>query len=148
VVDDVERKRRHDLLAAHLGAENRGDIAGIMQTFSVDAVMNYNAAPFPNPEAIKAAHMYMGFSQAEGAFKDARNLVDRESFTDTDIIVEGRLCGVHQGEFLGFKPSGKAVELPFVAIYTFHENGKLTSERVVMNLGLLHEGYYSTPGGS
>jgi hypothetical protein len=49
-VDEVERKRRHGLLAAHLAAENRGDIAAIMSTFSADAVMSYNATPFPNPE--------------------------------------------------------------------------------------------------
>jgi hypothetical protein len=29
------------------------------------------------------------------------------------------------------------VELPFVAFYRFDDNGKLTSERVVMNLGPL-----------
>ena len=146
MIDEIERKRRHGLLVAHLAAENRGDIAGIMNTFSADAVMSYNATPFPNPEAIQAAHVYIGFSEAEGAFQNARNLIERESFTDTDIVLEGRLCGIHQSEFLGFKPSGKAVELPFVAIYTFREDGKLTSERVVMNLGPLHEGYFAAPG--
>lgn len=145
LVDGGERKRRHNLLAAHLAAENRGDLPAIMHTFSGEAVMNYNTAEFPNPESIQAAHMYIGFSEAEGAFEDARNVVDRESFTDTDIVLEGRLCGVHQREYLGFKPSGKAVELQFVAFYTFGEDGKLTGERVVMNLGPLHEGYYDAP---
>lgn len=145
MVDDAERQRRHDLLVAHLDVENRGDIAGIMATFSPDAVMHYNATAFPNPEAIQAAHQYLGFSEAEGAFKNPQNLIDRESFTDTDIVLEGRLCGVHQNEFLGFKPTGKAVELPFVAIYTFHEDGKLTDERVVMNLGPLQNGYFTSP---
>lgn len=147
IVDAVERQRRHDLLVAHLEVENRGDIAGIMETFSSDAVMHYNATAFPTADAIQAAHQYLGFSQAEGAFKNPQNLIDRESFTDTAIVLEGRLCGVHQNEFLGFKPTGQAVELPFVAIYTFHEDGKLTDERVVMNLGPLQEGYFTTPAG-
>ena len=32
-------------------------------------------------------------------------------------------------EFLGFPPTGRDVELPFVAFYRFDANGKLTSER-------------------
>jgi hypothetical protein len=148
MVDEAERRRRRDLLAAHLGAENRGDVTAVMETFAADAVMHYNAAAFPTPETIQAAHMYLGFSaQAQGAFREPRNIVDRESFTDTDIVVEGRLCGLHQGEFLGFQPTGRAVELPFVAIYCFAADGKLTSERVVMNLGPLNADFVPAPAG-
>jgi hypothetical protein len=148
VVDDIERRRRRDLLAAHLGAENRGDVAAVMDTFAVDGVMHYNAAAFPTPETIQAAHMYLGFdAAAPGAFREPRNLVDRESFTDADIVIEGRLCGVHQGEFLGFQPTGRAVELPFVAFYGFDEDGKLARERVVMNLGPLNPDFIPAPAG-
>jgi hypothetical protein len=49
----------------------------------------------------------------------------------------GRVCGKHRSEFLGFPPTERDVELPFVAFYCFDANGKLTSERVVMNLGPL-----------
>lgn len=145
-VDDAERKRRRALLHAHLAAENKNDVQAVMKTFSADAVMHYNNVPFPTGEAIQAAHEYIGFAGGNGAFAGAHNLVDRESFTDSDIVVEGRLCGVHQGEFLGFAPSGKAVELPFVAIYCFGADGKLSSERVVMNLGPLHAAFYPAPG--
>jgi len=57
--------------------------------------------------------------------------------TDTEIVIEGRSCGKHVSEFLGFLPTGRDVELPFVAFYRFDASGKLTSERVVMNLGPL-----------
>ena len=43
----------------------------------------------------------------------------------------------HIGEFQGFAPSGREVELPFVAFYRFDGAGKLVAERVVMNLGPL-----------
>jgi hypothetical protein len=147
MIDQTEKNRRRELLAIHLGAENRGDISGIMATFAADAVMHYNGTAFPNAQAIGAAHMYLGFSDVQGAFLAPKNVVDRESFTDTDIVVEGRLCGVHQGEFLGFAATGKAVELPFVAIYQFDADGKLSRERVVMNLGPLNPGYFPAPEG-
>jgi len=50
---------------------------------------------------------------------------------------QGSLCGTHANEFLGFTPTSRAVELPFVAFYRFDQRGKLVSERVVMNLGPL-----------
>lgn len=136
-VDDTERQRRRALLYAHLEAENAGDLDAVMATFDPDAVMHYNTIAFATPEAIRGAHLYIGFAQEAGAFAGARNLIDRESFTDTDIVIEGRLCGAHEREFLGFAPSGRAVELPFVAFYQFDAGGALISERVVMNLGPL-----------
>ena len=54
-----------------------------------------------------------------------------------ETVIEGRVCGKHSSEFLGFPPTERDVELPFVAFYRFDPNGKLISERVVMNLGPL-----------
>ena len=147
MIDEAEKNRRRKLLAIHLGAENRGDLTGIMETFAPDAVMHYNGAAFPSAQSIGAAHAYLGFSDVRGAFRAPKNVVDRESFTDTDIVVEGRLCGVHQDAFLGFAPTGRAVELPFVAIYQFGADGKLSRERVVMNLGPLNPSYVAAPEG-
>lgn len=137
-IDETERERRRALLHAHLDAENANDVAAVMTTFAPDGVMVYNSMPFATSEAIRGAHEYIGFAQGAGAFAGARNVVDHESFTDTDIVIEGRLCGVHERAFLGFEPSGRTVELPFVAFYQFDAAGQLASERVVMNLGPLH----------
>jgi SnoaL-like polyketide cyclase len=65
-------------------------------------------------------------------------VIDHEHFTGAETVVEGRILGRHGGEFLGFAPTGRDIELPFVAFYRFDGEGKLTSERVVMNLGPLH----------
>lgn len=108
-----------------------------MKTFSKDGVMLYNRQPFASGELIRLAHSYMGMSTAPGAFSDLRALVDEEHFTDEEVVVEGRICGKHSGEFLGFAPTDREVELPFVAFYRFDTDGKLASERVVMDLGPL-----------
>jgi len=62
-------------------------------------------------------------------FSGIRNLRDREHFTADEIVIEGRLCGAHTGEFLGFPPTKRLVELPFVAFYCFDAESKLVSER-------------------
>jgi len=136
-IDEQERDRRRALLRAHLDAENAGDGDAVMATFAADAVMVYNSMPFASHEAIRSAHEYIGFARGSGAFVSARNEIDRESFTDTDIVIEGRMCGVHERDFMGFAPSGRTVELPFVAFYQFDAAGKLAHERVIMNLGPL-----------
>ena len=136
-IADDERARRRALLHAHYAAENARDLGRILATFSPGAEMTYNRQPFVASESIGRAHAYIGFSEAAGAFTGIRNVIDGEHCTDDEIVVEGRLCGTHSGEFQGFAASGRAVELPFVAFYRFDETGKLVSERVVMNLGPL-----------
>lgn len=146
-VTDHERARRQALLDHHYAVENSGDMAGIMATFAPDAVMHYNGVPFSTPETIEAAHSYLGFADVAGAFDQPQNHIDRVSFTDTDVVVEGRLTGAHVEEFLGFAGTGRSVELPFTAFYCYNDDGLLTSERVVMNLGPLNPDFLGAPAG-
>jgi len=136
-ITDSEKARRRALLKTHYDVENSHDMNGIMATFSPDAEMLYNRIPFMDPHSICDAHILIGFSGTGGTFEDIHNYIDVEHFTDDEIIVEGRLCGKHVGEFQGIEPTGRNVELPFVAFYHFDETDRLISERVVMNLGVL-----------
>lgn len=146
-VTEAERARRQTLLERHYAVENDGDIPGIMATFAPDGVMEYNGVPFPTPDTIEAAHLYLGFTDAAGAFDKPQNHIDRVSFTDTDVVVEGRLAGAHVQEFLGFAGTGRQVVLPFTAFYEFNADGLLASERVVMNLGPLNPTFVGAPAG-
>jgi len=136
-ITDSEKARRRSLLKTHYDIENSHDMNGIMATFSPDGEMLYNRIPFKDPQSIRDAHVLIGFSGTDGALEDLQNCIDVEHFTEDEIIVEGRLCGKHVGEFLGFEATGRNVELPFVAFYHFDKTDKLISERVVMNLGVL-----------
>lgn len=146
-VTEAERERRTALLERHYAVENDGDVPGIMSTFAPDAVMHYNGVPFATPEAIEGAHLYLGFADAAGAFDGPQNHIDRLSFTDTDVVVEGRLEGTHVEDFLGFAASGRSVVLPYTAFYCYNDDGLLTSERVVMNLGPLNPDFIGAPEG-
>ncbi|HXJ35786.1 MAG TPA: nuclear transport factor 2 family protein [Candidatus Eisenbacteria bacterium] len=136
-IDDAERERRHRLVHAHMSVENRHDLDCIMATFSGDAEMLYNRTSFHDPESIRQAHAYFGLSPAAGAFEGLRVVPDAEHVTADEIVIEGRMCGKHVGEFQGFAPTGRDVEMPYVAFYRFDAAGRLTSERVVMNLAVL-----------
>ncbi len=136
-IANIEKARRRTLLKTHYDVENSLDMDGIMATFSPDGEMLFNRIPFTDPQSIRDAHGLLGFSGTGGAFEDIHNIIDGEHFTDDEIIVEGRLCGKHVGEFQGIKATGRNVELPFVAFYHFDKTDKLISERVVMNLGVL-----------
>lgn len=136
MIDDKERKRRRALLHAHLAAEFAGNLNEILATFAPKTEMVFNRQPFHEHDHIRMAHAYMGFSR-EGAIEDLQAVIDRESFTDDEIVVEGRMLGIHLTEFQGFPGTGRRVELPFVTFYHFDADGKLVSERVVMNLGTL-----------
>ncbi len=136
-ITDSEKTRRRALLKTHYDVENSHDMNGIMATFSPEAEMLYNRIPFADPQSIRHAHGLLGFSSTDGAFEGIQHNIDDEHFTEDEIIVEGRLCGKHVGEFQGIEATGRNVELPFVAFYRFDETDKLISERIVMNLGVL-----------
>lgn len=135
-IDETERARRRALLEAHYDAENAHDLEAVMTTFSPRTEMRYNRQSFPDHDSIRQAHRYMGFTGG-GAFEGLRTVADDQHVTDDEIVVEGRLCGKHVGEFQGFPATERDVELPFVAFYRFDAAGKLVSERVVMDLGAL-----------
>ena len=136
-ITDSEKTRRRALLKTHYDAENNHDMDGIMATFAPEGEMVYNRIPFTDPQSIQYAHVLMGFSGTDGAIEDLHNYIDAEHFTENEIVVEGRLCGKHVGEFQGIEATGRNVELPFVAFYHFDKTDKLISERAVMNLGAL-----------
>lgn len=137
LIDAREQERRRALVKEHYAAENDHDLDRIMDTFADDGVMHYNHLPFEDDEGIRGAHILIGMSASAGAFSGVRAVIDEEHYTDEETVVEGRMCGKHSNEFLGFAPTERDVELPFVAFYRFDNNGKLTSERIVMNLGPL-----------
>ena len=137
-IDTSERARRRALIEEHYAAENDHDLDRIMKTFADDGVMHYNHLPFKDDESIRDAHALLGMSAAPGALAGLCLTLDREHYTDEETVIEGRVCGRHQKEFFGYAPTDRDVELPFVAFYRFDDNDKLSSERVVMNLGPLH----------
>ena len=136
-IDTAERERRRELVRTHLAAETHHDRDAVMNTFAEATEMIYNRDSFKDHDAIRSAHVYIGMSADAGAISGLEVVTDAESFTDDDIVIEGRLRGKHVGEFRGYAPTNREVELPFVTFYRFDPDDKLVSERVVMDLEAL-----------
>ena len=135
-IAESERERRRACLTAHLQAELERNLPGVMKTFAEKTEMIYNGQVFRDHDHIAQAHEYIGFT-GPGAFEVLSGTIEREWFTDDEIVIEQRLVAKHVGEFQGFAPTGRTVDLIAVAFYHFDPTGKLISERVVMNLGPL-----------
>lgn len=56
--------------------------------------------------------------------------VRQQHVAQDSVVLEGILSGIHTGEWMGIKPTGKTVKVPFCAIFTFTEDDRLKSEIV------------------
>jgi len=128
-----ERLRRRALLDRHVGGENAHVLSSIMETFAPDAEMHFNGASFLDSDAIAAAHAGFGMSELPGGIAGLVVVEDRVYYTDDEILVRGRILGQHVGQIGPFPPSNLAVDLPYHAFYRFNQQGKLVSERVIMD---------------
>jgi hypothetical protein len=65
------------------------------------------------------AHLFRGFPDS---WLDVQQRHAQDS-----VVLEGMLGGTHLGEWMGIKPTGKTVELPFC----FTDDGHLKTETVI-----------------
>ena len=144
-IDETERKRRRDLVHAHMAAENAHDLEAIVATFSADASGMLNQLPISGDEPIRQAHVLLGLSSAPGALLGTRIVPQREHISDDEIIIEGRVVAQHVGPFFGLPPTNAQVELFYAAVYRFDADGKLASERVKLDLGPLDARWKPSP---
>ncbi len=136
-INESERQRRRTLVYAHMAAENDHDLDKVMETFADDTEMIFNGLPVRDHKMIHHLHSQFAFSSDRSAITGTRLVAEREHFTDDEIVIEGRLCGRHVADWGAYPASGRDVELPYVAFYRFDGDGKLSSERVVMDFGSL-----------
>ena len=63
-------------------------------------------------------------------------------YADGDaVLVVGEWSGTQKKDMMGIKPSGKPFKFNDVDIFTFNENGKITSHRSITNFAkVLMEG--------
>ncbi len=136
-INESERQRRKALVYAHMATENGHDVDAVMATFADDTEMIFNGLSVRDHKIIHHLHSQFAFSPDQSAITGTRLVADREHFTDDEVVIEGRLCGRHVADWGAYPATGRDVELPYVAFYRFDDDGKLSSERVVMDFGPL-----------
>ena len=124
------------MLEEHLRAENAHDVDGIMDTFSRSAKFTLNGNTYGGHGLIRVAHERFGFSEG-GSFSDLRVEENRRYTSDSAIILEQTVSGIHTGTWEAVPATGRAVKLSVCTIYTFDEDNKLVGENVYFDGALL-----------
>ncbi len=120
------RSRREAVVRRHMEAENVHDFDAVIDTFE-----------HPRYELIATGQVHDGeeavrayFAATRGAFPDQRNELVALHSTDEGVWVEFDLLGTHEGEFLGFEPTGRDFRVRMAAFCEFGERDQIVAERV------------------
>ena len=142
-VIDSRIAARVSVVEEHVRLENAHDLDGVMATFGMSA--RYHDEPYG---AIHAGHDQVRayYAAIFSAMPDMNIEVRKRHVGEDSIILEVVITGHHLGAWRGLPPTGRRVEFPLCAIYTFDEANRLAGERiyydrtiVLRQLGVFHE---------
>ena len=123
-------KNRETALAASK-AVNAGDLDVAFKNVAPDAV-DYNDGSMPpmkNIDSIKA-----GIKGWMAAFEVKEG--NMEAFSNADgskVIVTGEFTGTFKNDFMGMKATGKSFKYTDGDIFTFNDDGKITSHKSIQS---------------
>lgn len=119
------RRRREEIVREHMDSENRHEFDATIKTFE-----------HPRYELIATGEVYDGeaevrdyFAETRRAFPDQRNGLLALHHADGAVLVEAVIRGTHSGPLRALPPTGRAFELPILAVFVF-EGEHLVCERV------------------
>jgi steroid delta-isomerase-like uncharacterized protein len=111
----------------HVAFENQHDLDGVMGTFSPAA--RYEDTPWG--ERHNGLDAVRGYYEAlMAAAPDLEIEIHDRHPTDESVLLECRIKGTHLGVWRGLLPTGRRLEFPLCAIYTFDDGDLLTGERI------------------
>jgi predicted ester cyclase len=125
--------RRDRTMESHLAAEAAHDVDAIMATYAPDAEVIFNGQVFDTLEQIRSLHLALGFG-GKGALPDLSSPPLRSFKAGEVIVIEFRIKGTHEGEFVGIQPTGEKVEMAAMVIYEFDDEARLKSERAYIDI--------------
>ena len=119
----------HDFAVAAAAAVNAHDPAAVLTLWAEPAAYN---SPLTGPQAGLDA-LRSREESLFGAFSDLRATITplgHEGLTGAMLV---RFDGTHDGLYAGLPATGNTIALEMVAIVDFDENGKVVSERVILD---------------
>jgi steroid delta-isomerase-like uncharacterized protein len=125
-------KKRETLVRAHVDAENRHDVEATVATFRQP---KYEVMPLG--AVLSGAEPVRGFlSGVFEGFPDFAVHVSPLIHAEAAVIAEGRFTGTHKHDWSGIPATGRAVDVPFCALFIFEED-RLMSERLYFDFATL-----------
>ena len=130
--NDSKAERNRQTALASVQALNAHDSNSVLKDVTTDAV-DYgdgSGKPMKNMDSVKS--MIGAFLKA---FPDAKG-DNIEAFSNADgskVIVIGEYTGTFKGNLMGMKPTGKSFKYWDGDIFTFNDDGKITSHRSIQS---------------
>jgi predicted ester cyclase len=124
--------RNRQTALASVQAANAHDANGVLKDASTD-IVDYgdgSGKPAKNIDSLKA-----GISEWLKAFPDVKG-DNLEAFSNADgskVIVVGEWTGTFKGDLMGMKPTGKSFKYWDGDLFTFNDDGKITSHRGIQS---------------
>ena len=126
------RQRREAAVRAHVEAENRHDVDGVIATFHHAC---YDVVPLGAvSDGAPAVHEFL--SGVMGGFADFAAHVPVLHHAEAAVIAEGRFTGTHTGTWAGLPPTGRTVDVRFCAVFDFDED-RMLCERLYFDLATM-----------
>jgi steroid delta-isomerase-like uncharacterized protein len=130
-IDGALRKRREDVLRAHLEAERAGDTDAILATF---AHPRYELVGGSGRVYDGAEDVSRYLRDRRAAFPDLRTELIDLHHSDRDVIAELWLLGTHQGALGELDATGRAFRCRTACFFAF-DGDDLVGIRVYFDLG-------------
>ena len=133
--DDMRalRARREALVLEHVAAENDKDVERVMRTFARPC---YDLAVAGGGLVEGDAAVRDLQARNWAAFSGVRYEPVRLHHADQAVVLEYRVRGRHEGNYLGVPPTGALIDVPAIAVFEF-EGADLVCERPYVNQAML-----------
>jgi len=141
---EAERvQARMAVVDEHIRCENRHDLDAVMATFGMDA--RYDDEPWSDH---RTGHdgVRSYYSELMRAVPDLAIEVKHRHAGSESLVLEVTIRGTHLGPWRGLPATGRRMEFPLCAVYSFDVDDRLAGERiyydraaVLSQLGLFHE---------
>lgn len=129
-------KARKKLVEEHMRVENGHDITATLATLGRSPRYVVNGTLVEGHEAIRALYEDLGFGDA-GSFSQLTVEVTALHTGEEAVVLEGMIRGIHATEWQGIPATGRSIEVPVCAVYTFDAEEKIAGERVYFDGSLL-----------
>jgi steroid delta-isomerase-like uncharacterized protein len=137
------REARLALVEEHVRQENRHDLDAVMAT--IGATPEYEDTP-RNDHYTGRTGVQTYYEDLLRALPDLHIDVAQRHVTDEHVILETTISGTHTGPWRGLPGTGRRVEFPLCAVFSFDADEKLAGERIyydratlLRQLGLMHD---------
>lgn len=125
---------RLQVVEEHVRRENEHDLEGVLATFGETPVYEEEAWG-ERYQGMAGVRRY--YEALLAAVPDLHIDIRRRHATEDAIVLEVTICGTHRGFWRGLPPTGRRLEFPLCAVYTFTPDDRLAGERIYYDRALV-----------